>query len=261
VVPSRTRRADDAPPVVDRALDGTPLYAPRGELLSEIDGSAVQCHLCGRWYRDLASAHVRWIHQLTASEYRELVGLRPRHPLQAPARSAAQAELMRHRIATEPQLRTAMAEGVTLERQRQLAASGSRLGTARADAFRTRREQRARALGYVSLEDFYRRRYRDQHARVDELAAELACAYSAVRGDLERFGLGPEGARSPRARAVTSLRHRRRPGWGSLPRPSRTAWQLTAVRRTRSGIGCRCRSVGACRPARSRVTRSPSSLG
>jgi len=219
VVPPRRRRADDAPPVVDRALDGTPLYAPRGELPSEVDGSAVQCHLCGRWYRDLASAHMRWVHQLTAGEYRELVGLRPRHPLQAPARSAAQAELMRHRIATEPRLRKAMAEGVTLarrgelqalaeralrerpaalERQWQLAASGSRLGTARADAFRARREQRACALGYVSLEDFYRRRYHDRHARVDELAAELACAYSAVRGDLERFGLGPDRGRSGR---------------------------------------------------------------
>lgn len=135
---------------MDRAVDGTPLYAPRGELACEVDGSAVQCHLCGRWYRDLASSHLPRAHQLTASEYRELVGLRPRHPLQAPARSAAQGERLRRRIAVETRLQAVMAIGAALarrgelqclaeralrerpaalERQRQLATSGSRLGT------------------------------------------------------------------------------------------------------------------------------------
>lgn len=58
-----------------------------------------------------------------------------------------------------------------------------------------------RALGYEGLEDFYRRRYRDQHARLAELALELGCAESAVRGDLERLGLGPDRTRSHRARS------------------------------------------------------------
>lgn len=181
----------------------------------------MQCHLCGRWYRDLASSHLPRGHQLTASEYRELVGLRPRHPLQAPARSAAQGELMRRRIATEAPLRDAMAVGAALarrgelqslaeralrerpaalERQRQLAASGSRLGTRRAEAFRARREQQASTLGYQGLEDFYRRRYREQRARLEDLAVELACGESAVRGDLRRLRLGPDRARSHGAR-------------------------------------------------------------
>jgi hypothetical protein len=43
-------RLSEPPPVVDNALDGTPLYAPRGELPVEVDGSAVQCHLCGWWF-------------------------------------------------------------------------------------------------------------------------------------------------------------------------------------------------------------------
>jgi hypothetical protein len=128
---------------------------------------------------------------------------------------------MRRRIAAEPGLRAAMAVGETLarrgelqrraeqalrdrpaalERQRQLAASGSRLGTTRAEAFRTRREQRAYALGYQGLEDFYRRRYVEQRARVADLVAELGCAESAVRGDLKRWRLGPDRARSHGAR-------------------------------------------------------------
>jgi hypothetical protein len=208
--------------VVDRAVDGTLLYAPRGELPSDVDGSAVQCHLCGRWYRDLASSHLLRAHGVSASEYRQLVGLRPRHPLQAPARSAAQAELMRRRITVEPRLRAAMALGerlarsgelqplaeralrerpAALERQRQLTTAGSRMGTARAEAFRARREQQARALGFAGLEDLYRRRYRDQRARVDDLAIELGCAVSAVRGDLKRLRLGPDRSRSGRPRS------------------------------------------------------------
>jgi hypothetical protein len=73
-------------------------------------------------------------------------------------------------------------------------------GGRRAEAFRARREQRARLLGYGDFEDFYRRRYREQRARVEDLAAELACAESAVRGDLKRLRLGPDRARSDGAR-------------------------------------------------------------
>lgn len=59
-----------------------------------------------------------------------------------------------------------------LERQRQLAAAGSRLGTTLAGAFRARRDRQARALGYEGLEDFYRRQYCDQHARLAELVLD-----------------------------------------------------------------------------------------
>jgi hypothetical protein len=212
------QRAYDASRVVDRAFDGTPLYALRGELSCESDRSAVQCHLCGRWYRDLASSHLPRAHQVTASEHRQLVGLRPRHPLQASARSAAQGELLRRRIAAEPRLRAAMAwgrrsragasssdapSGCCASVRRRSSASASwrprarGWGTTRADAFRARREQQSNALGYQDLEDFYRRRYRDQRARLVDLAADLGCAESAVRGRPRT------AARRPRSRAVS----------------------------------------------------------
>jgi hypothetical protein len=209
------------PPVVDRAHDGTPLYAPRGELPAEVDGSAVQCHLCGGWFRHIGSAHVLHAHGMTAAEYRQLVGLNPRHPLQARELRVLRAGQMRRQIATDPQLRQAMAAGVALaragelqrrareeqrerpvaiERERQLAQSGARLGAARAAAYRERREQRARVLGYQDLEGYYRSRYVRERTRLDELAAELGCAESAVRGDLRRLALGPDRSRSHGAR-------------------------------------------------------------
>jgi len=130
-------------------------------------------------------------------------------------------ELMRRLNATDPRLRRAMAVGaalvragelqrraleemreqpVSLERERQLAQSGARLGADRAAAYRERREQRARALGYEDLEDYYRSRYVRERTRLEDLAAELGCAESAVRGDLRRLALGPDRTRSHGAR-------------------------------------------------------------
>ena len=128
---------------------------------------------------------------------------------------------LRARIAAEPRLRAAMTEGralaqrgelqrqararlaerpANLERQRQLAESGARLGSARAGAFRHRRERRAIELGFSDLASYYRRRYRDERQRLDKITAELRCAESAVRGDLQRLGLGSDRTRSYGAR-------------------------------------------------------------
>jgi len=46
----------------------------------------------------------------------------------------------------------------------------------------------------------YRCRYGDERRRLEQLAAELGCADSAVRGDLQRLGLGPDRTRSHGAR-------------------------------------------------------------
>jgi hypothetical protein len=206
---------------MDRAVDGTPLYAPRGELRVDVDEQRVQCHLCGGWYRSLAPTHLARAHDMTADEYRVLVGLLPRHSLWAPDLIEAHRERLVSRLAAEPRLRAAMAKGralarrgelqreararlaersTSVERERQLAESGSRLGTVRATAFRQRREFRAVELGFANLAAYYERRYRDERRRLDQLAGELDCAQSAVRGDLQRLGLGPDRTRSYGAR-------------------------------------------------------------
>jgi hypothetical protein len=56
--PAAREDSTAALPVVDHAADGTQLYAPRGELLEEVDGSAIECHLCGGWLRKLGSSHL-----------------------------------------------------------------------------------------------------------------------------------------------------------------------------------------------------------
>lgn len=206
---------------VARAPDGTALFAPRGELVAEPDGERVVCHLCGRAYRDLAASHVYRAHGLDPDAYRVLAGLSPRHALQSPARSERQAARMRVRIAGDPRIGAGMARGAALarsgelqqrarqlhserpsalERERQLAEGGTRLGRSRAQAFRARREERAHALGFADLEAYYRTRYREQRVRLERLAEELQCAQSAVRGDLIRLGLGPDRTRSHGAR-------------------------------------------------------------
>jgi hypothetical protein len=207
--------------VLGRLDDGTPYFAPLGELPYDADEKRVQCHLCGAWYRALAPTHLSRAHGLTADDYRELVGLRPRHSLWAQDMTEAHGARLRARIAAEPRLQAAMATGralaqrgelqrearsrlaerpVSVERQRQLSEDGARLGSARAASFRQRRENRAIELGLPGLAAYYAVRYGDERRRLDEIAAELCCAESAVRGDLRRLGLGPDRARSHGAR-------------------------------------------------------------
>jgi hypothetical protein len=209
------------PGVLGRLDDGTPFFAPLGELAHDRDENRVQCHLCGAWYRALAPTHLASAHGLTADEYRDLVGLRPRHSLWARDLIEAHAARLRARLAAEPRLRAAMAIGralarrgelqreararlaerpVSLERQRQLSETGARLGGARAAAFRQRRGIRAVELGFLDLAAYYAVRYGEERRRLDEIASELGCAESAVRGDLRRLGLGPDRTRSHGAR-------------------------------------------------------------
>ena len=73
--------------------DGTPLYAPLGELPYDPVDDRVQCHLCGESHRALGP-HLRR-HEWTADEHRLAVGLSPRRPLQAPSVSRRRAAIAR----------------------------------------------------------------------------------------------------------------------------------------------------------------------
>jgi hypothetical protein len=197
------------PCVLGRFADGMPYSAPLGELLVDRDDDRVQCHLCGSWFRQLGSTHLPRAHGVTAEQYRELVGLLPRHPLWAPSLIAAQAARYRARLPHDERLRAGMRKGaalaksgdlkrearvllatrpVSLERARQLEQSGAVLGKRRAERYRARRGARARELGFDDLTTYYRHRYGDDRLRVDELADELRCcrarcaAISSVSG-------------------------------------------------------------------------------
>src|SRR5918911_4025764 len=64
---------------MDRA---EPVYGERGVLAT--DGTHVQCHACGGWFRSLAT-HAWRAHGLSADAYRALFGLRARTGLLGPA--------------------------------------------------------------------------------------------------------------------------------------------------------------------------------
>ena len=183
----------------------------------------VQCHLCGQWHRKLGP-HLRR-HGLTADEYRREIGLRPRHPLQTPSLSERQAAVARALVAQHPGVRAAFAASVERARSGELPATGTAvmsrelgraelanlrsrqgraMGKRRAEAFRARRERRARELGYADVAAYLEQRYVVDGAHVETLAGELGAALSAVVAEMDLAGIprGPRGERTARAHAA-----------------------------------------------------------
>lgn len=138
-----------------RFRDGTRVFHALGELPVDRDEEKVRCGLCGRWFRAL-HAHLWQAHGCNADEYRLAFGLNARRPLQAPAVSAAQAAALARRIDTDPRIRAGMRTGLALarsgtlnelgrqadaergralERRRQAASQGARMGTHAPHAF------------------------------------------------------------------------------------------------------------------------------
>jgi hypothetical protein len=89
---------------------------------------------------------------------------------------------------------------------------GREIGVRRAEAFRARRERRARELGYEDLATYLRKRYGTDGARVKDLAAELGASLSSVVAEMDRVGIPrrPRGARTARAFAARRERRRQR---------------------------------------------------
>lgn len=56
---------------VGRLADGTPYFAPLGEIPYDAVEDRVQCHLCGKWFRTIGGAHLIHRHGWTITEYRE----------------------------------------------------------------------------------------------------------------------------------------------------------------------------------------------
>lgn len=103
---------------VGRLEDGTPYFAPLGELPYDPDEDRVQCHLCGRWYRTIAGSHLQGAHGWTEDDYREAFGLERSHGLVAKGTAERLAQNFRRRLAADPQLRALVLQ------QRQRVASG-----------------------------------------------------------------------------------------------------------------------------------------
>ena len=106
--------------------DGTPFYAPVGEVVTS--GDLVVCHLCGRLQRSV-TAHLR-AHRWTKDDYRAAFGLEQSQSLEGAARQAAFRRLHRAaavrtgRAGGERGLRGARARAGQLTRDAAAAARG-----------------------------------------------------------------------------------------------------------------------------------------
>src|SRR5260370_5104846 len=114
--------------------DGTPLYAPMGEVI--VDGSLVICHLCGRWLRSV-TAHLR-VHGWTKQAYCDAFGLERGQSLEGPETRKLRAAALVSRLIFDPAMRQGSAAGRErartgdLTRDAARAASGRRMPEQRA---------------------------------------------------------------------------------------------------------------------------------
>src|ERR1700727_1693041 len=122
-------------PGVGVLADGTPYYAPIGEIVS--DGITVTCHLCGRPRKSVTS-HLR-AHGWTKAAYCQTFGLERGQPLEGQETRKRRAASFAPRLIFDPAIRAGSAAG----RHRAGAGELSR-DAARASAARPLPEQRRR---------------------------------------------------------------------------------------------------------------------
>jgi predicted transcriptional regulator len=194
-VPARKRvePPPQARPAVGRLSDGTPYHAPLGELVLSADQGRVCCHLCGRWFRALAPAHLRLVHDWEHLEYKEAFGLTSLQPLQAPDLRERHREVITELLKTDRRVGDALRVAQERMRSARLAAdlryipSGpqplahrrkSQAMASRASRINQQRSEAARlelvrSLGFRSVAAYLQRRYVKDHYSLAEIVAEL----------------------------------------------------------------------------------------
>jgi hypothetical protein len=139
--------------------DGTPFYAPVGEVIT--DGDLVQCHLCGQLLRSV-TAHLR-VHGWTKDAYCAAFGLERSQSLEGEATRKLRATAFAARLLFEPAVR-----------------DGSALGRARARSGSLARDAAAAARGRP-LPEQRRRKAIQALARVPREAVTEANKARAAR--------------------------------------------------------------------------------
>ena len=202
-----------------RLPDGTPYYAPLGELPVDTDAGLVQCHLCGYWFRQLHHPHLGR-HGYTVDEYREAFGLRARHPLQAPDLSELRSQTMRRLLQSDERVRAGVRVGLEMARSGRLyalrveadASRASRLeavrvrqatalamGEVRTQRLVAEREQRVRELGHTDLRAYLEAAHVVQRRPLADIARELGVGVGTVARDLARLDIARIPATEARA--------------------------------------------------------------
>jgi hypothetical protein len=156
-------------PVVGVLADGTPYYAPLGEIVS--DGTTVTCHLCGRPLKSVA-AHLR-THGWTKAAYCEAFGLERGQPLEGQETRKRRAASFAPRLVFDPAIRAGSAAGRQRAATGELSQDAARASTGR-PLPEQRRRKASRAAAAASSE-VAARANRDRAARHRaEVAARIA---------------------------------------------------------------------------------------
>jgi hypothetical protein len=132
-------------PVIGVLADGTPYYAPIGEIVS--DGTTVTCHLCGRSLKSV-SAHLR-VHGWTKAAYCEVFGLERGQSLEGDQTSKRRAASFAPRLIFDPAIREGSAAGRRRAAGGELARDAARASTGR-PLPEQRRRKAARAAAAAS---------------------------------------------------------------------------------------------------------------
>jgi hypothetical protein len=146
--PGRTRRA--VRPVIGLVgvlADGTPFYAPIGEIVS--DGATVTCHLCGRTLKSV-TAHLR-AHGWTKAAYCEVFGLERGQSLEGLETRKRRAASFGPRLIFDPAIRAGSAAGRQRAATGELSKDAARASTGR-PLPEQRRRKAARAASAASSE-------------------------------------------------------------------------------------------------------------
>jgi ROS/MUCR transcriptional regulator protein len=162
--PPRTVRS-----VVGVLADGTPFYAPIGEVVS--DGTTVTCHLCGRALKSVA-AHLR-VHGWTKSAYCEAFGLERGQPLEGQETRKRRAASFAPRLIFDPAIRAGSAAGRRRAATGELSQDAVRASTGR----RLPEQRRRKAAGASAAASgaLAAQANRDRAARhLAEVAAQVA---------------------------------------------------------------------------------------
>ena len=167
----RVRRA--VRPVVGVLADGTPYYAPIGEVVT--DGATVACHLCGRPLKSVA-AHLR-AHGWTKAAYCETFGLERGQPLEGQETQKRRAASFAPRLVFDPAIRAGSAAG------RQRAAAGELARDAvRASTGRPLPEQRRRKASRAAAAASSEAAAQANRERAARHRAEVATRVASDRG-------------------------------------------------------------------------------
>jgi hypothetical protein len=180
-------------PACLEAFMATVSYGRRGHLEYDPDEDRLLCHLCGGWFRSLAS-HARRAHSLSANDYRELAGLNRQTHLLSPGMRSRLREVTAPtitRLRAEGALRNWGEDAERRQRDKQAAISAIREGL-RAEGSEHRRQSWSEE----------RRRERAEFRRQRNLAGQDRATSEAISAGLKRYY-----AEHPEAIDYERLRH------------------------------------------------------